>query len=76
MSDTKTRLREVAEQNRLHVAEWSPGDGATRYRFILSSDTPDYHGASHPLYTALGLKESWSWLRGYMAGAERERREK
>lgn len=67
-----TRMEELqsyAKDVGLHVATWSPGDGATRYRFF---DKPGpgqtYFGPANGIYTALGLKDAWNYLYGYGAG--------
>jgi hypothetical protein len=85
--DTRARLIDVAGDHDLHIATWSPGDGATRYRFIDAHQAPgdiprtlggqlDYYGApsSRVCYTALGLAEAWSWMRGYIAAANAQTR--
>jgi len=55
----------------LALDTWSPGDGLTRYRFIVQNDESiDYFGCSgaHKLYTALGLNEAYIWVRGFKSG--------
>jgi hypothetical protein len=55
----------------LMVATWSPGDGMTRYRFFpigTETDAQDFFGPRNGLYTALGLKEAFTWLNGYRDG--------
>ena len=63
---TKSDLIERAQSLNLSVATWSPGDGMTRYRFFQDEDAEYF--ADEPLYTALGLKEAFTWLSGYAAG--------
>lgn len=58
------KLREVAKSVGLHIDTWAPGDGVTRYRFFTK---PSDYFAGDGLYTALGLKEAWCFLRGYVA---------
>ena len=61
----KTKLQELEEElpPGYSVDTYSPGDGVTRYRFF---DKPgqDYFGGSHPLYTALGYKEAYTFAQG------------
>ena len=64
---TPTQLATAARSVGLHVTTWSPGDGATRYRF--SHDDTDYF-ACYPLFTALGLGEAVTYFYGYMAGRD------
>lgn len=68
----RRQMFELAERCKVHIATWSPGDGVTRYRFIDKRSEPhwqwDYFSTSHPLYTALGLREASVWLLGYSAG--------
>lgn len=49
----------------LYVSTWSPGDGMTRYRFHAY---PSDYNAGKELYTAGGLKDAKTWLRGYRQG--------
>ena len=82
--DTRKRLQEVAAQHGLYVDGYSPGDGKTRYKFIDGHGIEDwsqsgelsYFGASGSrlVYTALGLAESWAWLRGFIAGQSTQER--
>ena len=58
------KLRQFAASVGLHIATWAPGDGVTRYRFFTKPT--DYH-AGDGIYTALGLKEAWCFVRGYAA---------
>mgnify|MGYP001579055081 CR=1 FL=1 len=49
------------------VRTWSPGDGATRYRFFEKrglAKNQSYFGPANGLYTALGRKEALTFLRG------------
>lgn len=70
-----TRLAELeihAEAAGLIVRTWSPGDGVTRYRFF--EDRPgrerqDYFGPENGIYTALGLAEAWTFVRGAKVNA-------
>jgi hypothetical protein len=80
---TRKEMIAYAERLGLGVSTYSPGDGVTRYRFARPSDQwdnsskPDrlrreelareYFGC-RPLYTALGLKECLTYLRGYENG--------
>lgn len=69
-SDTikRTRLQELQDyckRFKLYVARYSPGDGITRYRFFLYNT--DYF-SGHGKYTALGLKEAWTYARGFADG--------
>jgi len=62
----KERLQDLhrwAKHLGLTVYTWSPGDGTTRYKFNFDADTC-YYGC-RSLYTALGLKEAFTWLNGY-----------
>ena len=65
---TRKELFDYARKNGVYVETWSPGDGVIRYRFF--SEPADYFGGkdSIKLYTALGLKEANTWLRGYVRG--------
>ena len=67
--ETVNDIRRIAETCGLTFSTYSPGDGATRYRFFEMDDAggTDYFGGSHPLGTTLGVKESMIWLRGYNA---------
>lgn len=50
----------------LSVATSRPGDGITRWRFFTAPGPADYdQGGSW--YTALGIKEAETFLRGYEA---------
>lgn len=61
----KNQMEQAAERVGLYVATWAPGDGATRYRFF--AEPTDYHGGDG-LYTALGRKEAYVFLRGVSVG--------
>lgn len=73
MTDRKTMF-ELADRVGVHISTYSPGDGVTRYRFTDKRSEPewnwDYFATSHPMYTALGLKEASTWLLGYAAGTQ------
>ncbi len=64
----KPNLLALAKQYELVVKTWSPGDGVTRYRFVFGPEKSgmDYFSSDH-IYTALGLKEASTFLRGWMA---------
>ena len=68
MAKKQTRLQELREFARsagLTVETWSPGDGQTRYRFFKNAPKDQtYFGPDNGVYTALGLKEAWSFLSG------------
>lgn len=51
----------------LHVSEWSPGDGVTRYRFFKKAGN-SYFGPDNGIHTVLGIKEAETFLAGYAAG--------
>jgi hypothetical protein len=51
----------------LHVGEWSPGDGVTRFRFFAKPGN-SYFGPDNGMYTACGIAEAESFLSGYTAG--------
>jgi hypothetical protein len=59
-------LKDFARSLGLYVATWAPGDGVTRYRFFTQ---PLRYDQGDGLYTALGLKEAWCFVRGYAAKA-------
>lgn len=78
MARKPTRMEALEAEARrvgLFVDSYSPGDGVTRYRFITRSDR-DYFSASgsERVYTALGLKEAYTFLAGYGSGHSRRRR--
>lgn len=60
-------VQSAAQAVGLHVSTWSPGDGATRYRFF---DRPGntYFGPDNGIYTALGRKEAMQFIAGYTRG--------
>lgn len=67
--DNPTRRAELEAAARgvgLYVATWSPGDGVTRYRFFTRAGN-SYFGPDNGIYTALGLKEAWTFVRGFAA---------
>ena len=64
-------ILKLCEACGLALDTWSPGDGITRYRFIVQNDESiDYFGCSsqHRLYTALGLNEAYIWISGFESG--------
>lgn len=64
----RTRLQELQDyckRFKLYVARYSPRDGVSRYRFFLE-DTDYFSGNGK--YTALGLKEAWTYARGFAEG--------
>ncbi len=72
---TRNEMEERAEAMGVHVRTWSPGDGVTRYRFFTDPNN-DYFGPDSGLYTALGLKEAITFIRGWgEAKAHEHRRE-
>lgn len=84
IGDTRARLSEVAQAHGLYVDGYSPGDGKTRYKFIDAHGIEDWNqspelsyfaaSGSRDVYTALGLAEAWSWLRGFIAGQSTQER--
>ena len=76
----KTRLQELQDYAKgvgLLVATYSPGDGATRYRFFdKPGPSQTYFGPSSGMHTAIGMKDAWNFLYSYSAGygAKRQRR--
>jgi len=73
---TKRHVENLARTLGLAFDTWSPGDGATRYRFGLPGEPDDYF-AMHALFTCLGPKEAFAFLRGWavcwtFAGSEEE----
>lgn len=62
---TKSEVLEFAKESGLHVDTWSPGDGATRYRFFLVES--DYFAGS-AVGWALGAKSALLFVQGYRAG--------
>lgn len=63
----KGAVEELAESVGIHVSTWSPGDGATRYRFHRGDF--DYN-AGNELATVLGRKNALMWLRAFKRGLE------
>lgn len=59
-------ITEKTQRLGLGMATWSPGDGATRYRFFLTT-LADYHSGQE-LVTCLGRAEAHTWLNGYHVG--------
>ncbi|MGI0149762.1 MAG: hypothetical protein ACREDF_09570 [Thermoplasmata archaeon] len=57
-------LEDFARSIGLYLATWAPGDGMKRYRFFTKPSSYDEGGG---IYTALGLKEAWCFVRGYAA---------
>lgn len=52
------------------IATWAPGDGVTRYRFFDARYGPtDYH-AGHHFFTALGVAEAMTFVRGVKVGKQ------
>ena len=66
---TRKDIRRRAEMLGLHVTTWSPGDGATRYRF--SRLDLDYFAlGGNNSFTALGVAEADAMLDAYGYGRE------
>ena len=61
-------LRSLAKEAGCYVAEWSPGDGVTRYRFYHGTQPRQYYDEVNPCYTALGYREALTYLHGRVAG--------
>jgi hypothetical protein len=63
-----THLEDSCERAGLKVDTYSPGDGATRYRFFLANDPQgaDYFGG-RGVFTALGLREAFAFVNGALA---------
>jgi hypothetical protein len=59
----KDLLREHAITLGLYVTYHSPGDGVTRYRFFKGK-TPRSYFSGDGIYTALGIAEAKTFLRG------------
>lgn len=67
MTRTRKDIMRRAEQLGLHVTTWSPGDGATRYRF--SRLDLDYFAlGGNNSFTALGVREAAAMLDAYGYG--------
>ena len=60
-----TKVETLAAEVGLHVSTWSPGDGATRYRFHYQAS--DYN-AGREVKTVLGRKDALLWLSGVREG--------
>jgi hypothetical protein len=56
---TLTDVRRFAKQYQLEVGTHAPGDGVRRIQFL---------SGGHIIYTALGIREAETFLRGYMTG--------
>ena len=74
----KVHLYQRAAVAGLAIGEWSPGDGATRFRFFpqgphTRGTNADYHGDGD-IYTALGLGEAFCWIGGYIRGMDSGRK--
>ena len=52
-----------AQRLGLYVAEQSPGDGVTHYRFFEGT-APKAYFSGDGIFTALGVKEAATFLRG------------
>lgn len=64
MNRTRKDIMRRAEHLGLNVSTWSPGDGATRYRF--SRLDWDYFAlGGNNSFTALGVKEADAMLDAY-----------
>lgn len=65
-------LRAECELHGFTFHIWSPGDGATRYRFATlgTSSAEDFFAADGD-FTALGLREARVYARGRIDGRER-----
>lgn len=66
---TKVAVIHKAEDAGLKVGTWSPGDNVTRYRFEYATvpGAGDYD-ATDGIYTALGLAEARTFVKGYIKG--------
>lgn len=74
MTKKLTRFEELeihADAAGLTVHTWSPGDGVTRYRFFTKPEMThqSYFGPASGVYTALGLKEAWTFVHGAKVSA-------
>jgi hypothetical protein len=67
MRYTKAKLIADAKWYGLQVYTYSPGDGVTRYRFVLEGADGGYFGGSD-IGTALGIQQAKLWLAGYAVG--------
>jgi hypothetical protein len=53
----------------IYFRTWSPGDGATRYRFFRDPEGRNsYFGPDDGIYTALGIAAALVFARTYAAG--------
>lgn len=57
-------LRDACEAAGFTVRTYSPGDGVTRYRFSTIDERSGDYFAMRNEYTALGLKEAWTYAAG------------
>lgn len=62
--EQKTAFKYALKRCELDALTYSPGDGATRYKFVRRGTHDDYFSAP-PNAHALGLKEAMTWLDGY-----------
>jgi len=60
----KAHMNAVLKHCNLDVFTYSPGDGATRYKFARKGLYQDYF-ACEPRCQAIGFKEAMTWLYGY-----------
>lgn len=58
----------LAKSLGLYLAEWSPGDGARRYKIL---EAPALFDAGSGLGRCIGSGELLAWLRGYAAAQTR-----
>ncbi len=61
------RLQEMGKGANFYVADYSPGDGVTRYRFMSGTRQRNYFN-SFGNYTALGFKEALAYATGRCDG--------
>jgi len=71
MRKTRNGLELEAKRFGLHIETYSHGDGFTRYRFFNSSQN---YGSGSEMYTALGTKEAWTYLTGFIQGRDYQMR--
>jgi len=64
VADNRRNFKHMQNLTGLVVRTYSPGDGVTRYRFFPPGSESDYFSGSE-LYTALGLAEAVTFMRGY-----------
>jgi hypothetical protein len=68
MTRTRKDIMNRAARLDLYMTTWSPGDGATRYRF--SRLDHDYFAlGGNNSFTALGIKEADAMLDAYLYGS-------